>query len=153
MAINPYHNITTSPDLQVFDFISSGVKLFKKRVKFELIDDKEQVYNLALCTLLDNELEDCETASRNGDMIRVLETVGIIALMFTDRYPDRKIYFTGSDALRTRQYQLGIFSHLKAVLDHFIIEGFQFEGKELKLREPFRTGKNYDAFIFMRKKS
>jgi len=103
MAINPYHNITTSPDLQVFDFISSGVKLFKKRVKFELIDDKEQVYNLALCTLLDNELEDCETASRNGDMIRVLETVGIIALMFTDRYPDRKIYFTGSDALRTRQ--------------------------------------------------
>ena len=86
-------------------------------------------------------------------MVRVLETAGVIALMFTDYYPERKVYFTGSDTLRKRQYQLSIFSRLKSVLDYFNIEGLQFEGEDVKLRESFEAGKNYDAFIFTRKKA
>jgi hypothetical protein len=153
MAINPYHQIAASTDFQVYDFVSSGKNVIKKRVKFEMIDELEQIYNLTLCTVLGDGREDCETASRNGDMERVLETAGIIALMYTDHYPERKIYFTGSDTRRKRQYQLSIFSQLKSVLEYFTIEGLQLEGEVLKLRESFKTGKNYDAFIFTRKKS
>jgi hypothetical protein len=151
MALNPYQNIINSTDFTVFDFVSSGKKEINKRVRFELIDELEQVYNLALCTLLDNGNEDCNTASRNGDMLKVLETVAIVALRYTQQYPKRKIYFTGSDNLRTRQYQLSIFSQLQSMVNYFDIEGLQFAGEIVKLREPFEAGKNYDAFIFTRK--
>lgn len=151
MSINPYSNIAASTDFQVYDFISSGKAIIKKRVEFQLIDEFEQLYNLVLCTVLENGHIDCETASRNGDMARVLQTVAIISLRYTDYYPKRKIYFSGSDTLRTRQYQLSLFSQLRSVLDYFNVEGLQFNGEELKLREPFKTGKNYDAFIFTRK--
>lgn len=153
MAINPYHKITVSSDLQVYDFLSVGRSTIKKRVKFELVDDVEDIYNLAFCSVLEDGKEDCETASKNGDMLRVLETVGVIVLNYTDHYPERKIYFTGSDTLRTRQYQLSIFSQLQSILDYFDIEGLQLKNDELKLREQFKTGKNYDAFIFTRKKA
>jgi hypothetical protein len=76
MAINPYHNIVASTDFQVYDFVSIGNKTIKKRVKFDLIDETELIYNLALCTIFDDDHEDCITASRNGDMMKVLETVG-----------------------------------------------------------------------------
>jgi hypothetical protein len=152
MSINPYSNISASTDFQVFDFVSSGKAVIKKRVEFQLIDETEQLYNLVLCTVLENNQIDCETASRNSDMTRVLETVAIISLSYTDYYPKRKIYFSGSDTLRTRQYQLSLFSQLKSVLHYFNVEGLQFNGEELNLREPFQTGKNYDAFIFTRKK-
>jgi hypothetical protein len=151
MDLNPYPDIINSKDFAVFDFISSGKRTIKKRVKFELIDNIEQVYNLALCTILDDGKEDCEIASRNGDMLRILETVGIIALMYTEHYPLRKIYFTGSDNLRTRQYQLSIFSRLQSIVNYFDIEGLQFKGEDVNLRESFKPGKNYDAFIFSRK--
>ncbi len=151
MALNPYPNIINSTDFAIFDFVSSGKKTLKKRVRFELIDDMEQVYNLALCTLLDDGTEDCETASRNGDMVRILETVGVIALMYTEHYPLRKIYFTGSDNLRTRQYQLSIFSQLQSIINYFDIEGLRIESEAVELREPFKAGKNYSAFIFTRK--
>ena len=151
MAINPYNNITVSTDFEVFDFISSGKRIIKKRVRFELIDEPEQIYNLALCTVLDDGRDDCENASRNGDMMRVLETVAVIALMFTDKHPHRKIYFTGSDSLRTRQYQLSIFSKLQSITDYFDIEGLQIEEDQLNVRELYKAGSNYDAFIFTRK--
>jgi len=151
MAVNHYHDIFISDDFQEYDFVSSGKQIIKKRIKFELIDELEQVYNLSLCTVLDNGKKDYQTASKNGDMVKILETIGIIALKYTDHYPERKIYFTGSDNLRTRQYELSIFSQLNLVLDYFTIEGITVDYKEFALREDFKTGKNYNAFIFTRR--
>ncbi len=39
MSINPYLNIETSSDFQVYEFESTGKKSIKKRVRFDLIDD------------------------------------------------------------------------------------------------------------------
>ena len=152
MAINPYPAIRTSTDYQVYEFISDGKQRLRKRVRFELVDEVEQIYNLTLCTVLDNEDEDCDTASKNRDMEKVLETVGMIVFIYTNYYPDRKIYFRGSDKLRTRQYQLSMFSNLNTIVNYFIVEGLVMEEDEIKLRENFKTGKNYDAFILTRKK-
>lgn len=152
MAIQPYPNITVSPDFQTYDFIREGKREIKKRIAFQLVDNEGQIYNLALCTVLINGDLDCETASRNGDMQKILETIARIVIDYTNRYPTRKIFFQGSDKLRTRQYQLSLFSNLPGILKFFKMEGLIIEDSEVMLRESFTTGKNYDAFIFTRKK-
>jgi hypothetical protein len=119
----------------------------------ELINRQEKLYNLALCTIDENGMEDCETASKNGDIDLVLQTVAYIAIAFTDKYPDRKIYFTGSDNLRTRVYQLNIFTSLDLINEYFTIEGLTIANNLLIEREPFKKGKNYQAFIFTRIKN
>ena len=57
MAIKPYLNIETSPGFQIFEFDSTGKDHLKKRVRFDLIDEAEQIYNLALCTVLHDGLK------------------------------------------------------------------------------------------------
>jgi len=96
MAINPYLNLETSSDFQVFDFESVGKTTLKKRAVFDLTDEKDQLYNLALCTVLPDGSEDYSTESKNGDMDTVLETVAIIAKIYSDKFHDRKIFFRGS---------------------------------------------------------
>jgi len=153
MSINPYLNIETSSDFQVYEFESTGKYNIKKRVRFDLIDKPEQLYNLALCTILPDESEDCETASRNGDMDRVLETTAHIAVIYINRFPERKVFFRGSNAVRSRKYQIGIARYLEVVNKDFFIEGLLISKQnEILLREPFKKGKNYTGFIFTRKK-
>jgi hypothetical protein len=135
----------------MFEFVSAGKKSIKKRVKFDLIDADESIYNLALCTVLESGAEDCETASNNGDMQKIFETIAIIAYTFTNQYPGRKIYFTGSDNLRTRQYRLTVFSNLKTILMYFDMEGIKIINGELGQREIYQKGRPYDGFILTRK--
>ena len=151
MAVNSYQDITTSSNYEVFEFVSQGGKKINKRVKFTLIDENEAIYNLALCTVLENGTEDCETASRNSDMQKIFETIALIAYTFTNRYPDRKIYFTGSDDLRIRQYRLTVFSNLETVLQYFDLEGVTIVNKEFDKREAYQKGETYDGFILTRK--
>jgi hypothetical protein len=153
MSISPYLNIETSSDFQVYDFESTGKEKNKKRVRFDLIDKPEQIYNLALCTILSDGTEDCETASRNGDMDPVLETTAHIAIIYTNRFPDRKVFFRGSNEVRSRKYQIGIARYLEVVMKDFFIEGLLINNlNKIILREPFQNGKNYTGFIFTRKK-
>jgi hypothetical protein len=153
MSVNPYLNIEASSDFQVYEFASTGRKSIKKRVRFDLIDGYERIYNLALCTILPDGSEDCETASRNGDMEMVLQTAVHIAIIYTNRFPDRKVFFRGSDAVRSRKYQIGIARYLDVAMKDFFIEGLLINNLNgIILREPFQNGKNYTGFIFTRKK-
>jgi hypothetical protein len=153
MSINPYLNIETSTDYQVYEFDSLGKEMLRKRVLFDLVDADEQIYNLALCTILADGTQDCASASRNGDMDTVLETVAHIALIYTNRFPERKIFFGGSDSIRSRKYQMGINAYLDTMKRMFVIEGVIVDKfNSLILREDFQTGKNYTGFIFTRKK-
>lgn len=152
MAINPYLNLETSSDFQVFDFESLGKTTLKKRAVFDLIDESEQLYNLALCTVLQDGKEDFNTESKNGDMETVLETVAHIAGIYSDKFPERKIYFRGSNAVRSRKYQMGVNRYLAILLQIFFIEGLVIdESDNILVRETFQIGKNYTALIFTRK--
>jgi len=143
----------TSSDFQVYEFDSIGKENIRKRVRFNLVDEPEHIYNLALCTVLPDGNEDCQTASRNGDMDRVLETTVHIALIYINRFPDRKVFFTGSNAVHSRKYQIGIARYLEIAMKDFYIEGLIINNlNEMILREPFQNGKNYTGFIFTRKK-
>lgn len=152
MSINPYQNIETASDYQVYEFDSVGKVTLRKRAKFEIIDEDDQLYNLALCTVLADGTEDCSSASKNGDMDTVLETAAQIALIYSNKFPERKIFLRGSDPLRSRKYQIGINAHLRPLSDAFEIEGVMInEENEITLVEPIQQGKNYQGFIFTRK--
>ena len=153
MSNKPYPDIESSSDFQVYEFESKGKENIKKRVRFDLIDEPEQIYNLALCTVLTGGGEDCESASRNGDMDRVLETTVCIAVIYTNHFPGRKVFFRGSNAVRSRKYQIGIARYLDIAIKDFFIEGLLINNQnQIILREPFQAGKNYTGFIFTRKK-
>jgi hypothetical protein len=151
MAINPYPIVYSSTDLQVNDFISDGVQALKKRVRFQLINEKNKMYNLSICTVLEDGTEDCNTASRNGDMDKIFKTIAQIVLDYTTKYPNRKIYFEGSDTLRVRQYQLTVFSNHSDILPIFFIEGIVLNNDGTISIYEYIPGKNYKAFIFTRK--
>ncbi|MES2455538.1 MAG: hypothetical protein V4594_08360 [Bacteroidota bacterium] len=152
MSINPYQNIDTASDYQVYEFDSMGKVTLRKRAKFELIDEQDQLYNLALCTILPDGSEDCSSASKNGDMNTVLETAAQIALIYSDKFPERKIFLRGSDGLRSRKYQIGINAHLVSLSANFEVEGVMINDQnEIILLEKIQKGKNYQGFIFTRK--
>ncbi|MCX2480646.1 hypothetical protein OQY15_16190 [Pedobacter sp. MC2016-15] len=149
MSINSYLNLETSSDFRVFDFESVGKTTLKKRALFDLIDEEEQLYNLALCTVAPDGTEDFDTESKNGDMDMVLETVAHIAKIYSDEFPTRKIYFRGSTVARSRKYQMGINKHLDVLTKMFDLEGLIIDDNEdLTLREAFQAGTNYNALIF-----
>jgi hypothetical protein len=86
-------------------------------------------------------------------MEMVLETAVHIAIIYTNRFPDRKVFFRGSDAVRSRKYQIGITQYLDVAMNDFFIDGLLINNQnEIILREPFQSGKNYAGFIFTRGK-
>lgn len=151
MSVNPYLNIKASSNFQIYEFESVGKVSLRKRAIFDLIDEVEKIYNLALCTVLDNGKLDCDSPSKNGDMDIVLETVAHIAILYNTRFPERKIYFRGSDDIRSRKYQMGVNRNLDILNQTFLIEGLVIDQKEnIVVRETFLKGKNYNALIFTR---
>lgn len=151
MSGNVYTQITTSENFEIYQFISDGRLPLTKVVKFELVDAREQIYNLVLCTVLADGTEDCNGASRNGDMNKVLETTAQITKIFSDQYPKRKIFVTGSTIARTRQYQIKILLFYKLINEFFEIEGVAMKDFQIISRERFKPKMNYDGFILTRK--
>ena len=65
---------------------------------------------------------------------------------FTDKNPDVWVYATGSTAIRTRLYRMGIAKYLSEVKNDFDIYGELEDGWER-----FRKGKEYRGFLVKRK--
>jgi hypothetical protein len=148
MAINPILNIQTSPDYHVFEFDSDGRQRLRKRVQFDLIDASEHIYNLSLCTVLPDGNLDCKSDTKDGDMDRVLETTAHIGILYINQFPERKVFLQGSDAKRSRKYQMGINRYLMELSKKYFIEGVAIANDIITSREGIRAGKNYQAFIF-----
>ncbi len=148
MAINPILNIEVSPDYQIFDFESDGRTRLRKRILFNLISADEEIYNLALCTVLQDGTLDCESETKDGDMDSVLETTAYIGVLYIDKFPDRKVFFSGSDAKRSRKYQMGINRYMVQISKDYFVEGLTIANGKIVEQEPIRIGKNYNAFLF-----
>jgi hypothetical protein len=148
MATNPFQNIQASPNFDLFKFESEGRTRLRKHIQFDLIDENENIYNLALCTVFPDGTLDCETETKNDDMDRVLETAAHIGMMYINKYPDRKVLLRGSDAKRSRKYQIGINRYLILLSKDYSIEGLNIVDGEIVNRELIRPGINYHAFLF-----
>lgn len=88
------------------------------------------------------------TVSNNGDRNKILATVFKVVDNYTERYPDRWIYITGSTKERTRLYRMAIGINLDELSKTFEI--YAISNGELVL---FTKNMEISAFIIKRKNS
>lgn len=152
MNYERYNNISISPDALDYKFVSSGKKGdLEKLIKFNPIPGNTQIYNLALGTIEEDGHIDFLTLSRNGDRDKILATIAAAAYSFSEAYPEKMIFFTGDNPVKTRLYQMAINNAYDEITETFTIHGVKAAGSKFQ-SVIFEKGINYDGFLFKRKK-
>jgi hypothetical protein len=141
------YQVKANKDLTSFEFVSEGPKgRITKWIQFTK-SKNSNLYNLGFGDKIEGEDDiDDMIVTDNKDSQKVLATVAISVLNFTDKYPEAWIFATGSTKSRTRLYQIGISQNLDELEDFFYIYG-QNKGKWVK----FEKNVPYDAFLVNRK--
>jgi len=137
--------------LRVYEFISEGPKgRILKRVQYS-DTGTENVYNLAFGDFNDEtkEINDF-SVTNNGDSLKVLATVASTVYAFTEKYPKAVIFATGSTAVRTRLYRMGITNNLAEIKEDFIVFGLTIAENKW---EEFVIGDDYEAFLITKKEN
>ena len=145
------YEFNTSKPYKRYDFYSEGPKgRIRKVVLYSLLGQKEGIkyYNLGFGDYdkRKGKINDL-TVSNNDDRNKILTTVAMTAIEFTDHHRHCKIVVEGSTPARTRLYQMGIAKYYHEISEVFDIQGL-IENKGL---EAFQTGNNYLAFLASRK--
>ncbi|MDB5211610.1 MAG: hypothetical protein JWQ30_2437 [Sediminibacterium sp.] len=141
-----YEDLKANYDFSMFEFSSIGRRgIILKRIEFTSTG-LNGVFNLAFGDIgIDGEIDD-NCISNNGDRNKILATVVDVVLKYTEKYPDRFIFFTGNSPARTRLYRMAITAHLEdlsGVFDIFI-----------SVRDdimPFQKNTNVNSFLIKRK--
>lgn len=152
MNYDKYSDISISSDSLDYKFISIGKNGdLSKLVKFNPVSGNDQIYNLALGTIKEDGKIDFITPSRNGDRDKILATIGAIAFIFSETYPEKIIFLTGDTNVKTRLYQIAINDAYEEIAKIFIILGLKMiNGTYQSIA--FEKGVNYDGFLFKRRK-
>ena len=143
----PRYPLASDGKLTTFEFTSEGPNgRISKLVQFTPTNLKD-VYNLAFGDK-DHETGKIDdlVISNNNDSEKVLSTVVGTVFAFTDKNPDAWVYATGSTAIRTRLYRMGITKYLSEVSNDFDVFG-ELDNKW----EVFKKGKDYLGFLVKRK--
>ncbi|MFT4022170.1 MAG: hypothetical protein QM664_00140 [Flavihumibacter sp.] len=125
----------------IYSFDSVGTKgIVRKIVKFDRLQD--DLFNVCLADLDPQTgcISDSVTTN-NGDADLVLLTVASIGLHFMEKHAGSALFIQGSDAKRTRWYQMGLARNWRFIEPKFKLLGYKDENWE-----PFRKGTNYIAF-------
>jgi hypothetical protein len=151
------YEIRSADDLSVFGFTSTGrngdiIKL----VQFRQIqtDVSANRYNLGLGDWVDDHV-DGETITNNGDIKKVMATIGRIVLFYTTKFPEREIFASGSTRHRSRLYQMLVSNNLEEIERDFEVFGIRYRdnvSNELEgVAEKFKKNKTYGAILVTRK--
>jgi hypothetical protein len=152
MHADRYIEIQNTPDYRVFTFVSKGRHgELNKVVSFNEIPGFNNVFNLALGTILPDGTTDFITTTNNGDRNKVLVTVTDIVLKFTERHPGKRVYITGSDNRRTVLYQRAIAYGYDELIRIFNIYGDMTTDSPGNEFELFNATKSYSGFLIERK--
>lgn len=108
----------------------------------------ENVYNLAFGDYdeMKREINDL-SVTNNGDSLKVLATVAATVYDFLKAHKNAWIIATGSTAVRTRLYRMGITNNLDEISKDFFIFGFTDKEEWL----PFIPNEDYSAFLIIKK--
>jgi hypothetical protein len=136
---------------QVYDFFSEGPNgRIKKIVLYTFIRTIDEInyYNLGFGDFDEEERKINDlSVSNNDDRDKVLATVAMTTLEFTEHFPKARIVVEGSTQGRTRLYQMRIAKYYKDISELFDIQGLR-EGTGW---ENFTASENYVAFLISRK--
>ena len=110
---------------------------------------RSSLWNLSFGDANDDQTDfDYKVISDNGDMRKVMQTVFQTSLIFTDEYPNRKIYIEPVDRKRRVLYNRILQEKQTDIEQYFTIEG----GFSNKIgNEPYNPLKMYDTFVVTRK--
>jgi len=140
------YSYTADKTFTVYSFISIGPKgPIQKIAKFR--EFERNVYNFGFGDYNPETGDISDThVSNNHDTEIIMGTVGSIIYDFTNLFPEALIFIQGTNAARTRLYQIHINKHWERIEPIFEVFGLR------NLRwEPFKKGINYDAFLGHRK--
>ncbi len=144
---DPYSSFDISTNATVFQFTSTGPKgEIKKIIQFSETHVRN-IFNLAFGNLTVTGSIDDVTTSDNKDRNKILATVASTVYNFTNRYPERYVFFTGSSKERTRLYRMALTINLEELTKTFTIWGL----KELGGFELFEKRRSYAGFLIRRK--
>jgi hypothetical protein len=145
-----YDELEVSADSLEYQFWSMGPKgLIKKQIYFESTNMVD-VYNLSFGNRNDDGTIDDLTVSDNKDKNKILATVVSAIYDFTNKFPGKRIMFTGSTLPRTRLYRMAINLYLNVLEIDFEIFGIAKELESIVML-PFEKGVDYLGFIIKRK--
>ena len=152
MNYEHYTDLRFTEDYHIFMFYSNGPKgNLRKLVVYTPLQNLPDGYNLGFGTIRvgkdGNEFLDGNEISDNGDRNKILGTIALTAYAFTDRYPDKKIYLTGTDTTRTRLYQMAINHAYAELSKRFIIYGDIATERDKYNLQAFKKGINYTGFL------
>lgn len=144
----PRYQYTTERELHFFEFESVGIRgTFRKVVAYTEMS-VEGYYNLGFgdYNKKTGEVDD-KIVTNNGDGMKVLSTVVSTLYSFTGKYPEAKVFATGSTESRTRLYRMGISNNLEELKEDFFVYGLKIDDTF----EEFIIGEDYLGFLVTRK--
>jgi hypothetical protein len=148
MKYEMYTDLIESTDLRVFEFKSIGkYGCISKRIAF-VPTDLPSVYNLVFGDVNENNEIDDFSISDNGDRNKILATLVNVIRLYTDKYPERLIYFRGSTKERTRLYRMAVGLNLEELSKKFEIYGEVDGGMDFV---PFYKNMKISGFLVKRK--
>lgn len=146
MNYEMYSDYKYTDDYSVFDFVSNGKNgPIPKRVTFTSIE-LDNVYNLAFGDVDENGEIDDYIKSDNGDRNKILATIFKVVDLYTKKYPERWIAFSGSTKERTRLYRIAVGLNLEELCQNFEIYVYTEEGLK-----PFCKNMEVSVFVIKRK--
>jgi hypothetical protein len=145
---HPKYQYRSEELLQFYEFISEGTKGRIKKIVEYTETGTENVYNLGFGDFdeITKSINDL-SVTNNGDSLKVLATVASTVYAFTEKYPKAWIFATGSTAVRTRLYRMGITNNLAEISEDFVVLGYTTKG----IWEKFIIGEDYEAFLLTKK--
>ena len=131
-----------------YEFVSEGPKGSIRKIVEYTETTTKNVFNLGFGDY-DQETKSIndQSVTNNGDSLKVLATVASTVYAFTNKYPEAWILATGSTAVRTRLYRMGITNNLAEITDDFKVYGYTEKG----VWEEFVIGEDYEAFLLTKK--
>lgn len=134
---------------RTYQFESIGPKgVIKKIIKYTRLREwNENIYNLSFGDWDEFKQEiNFNANTNNGDRKKVLITVALTIIEFSNNHPDSIIHIKGSTPSRTRLYQIEMTIYFGKINGLFNIYGYRKGAWE-----PFKPNCNYEAFAVMSK--
>jgi hypothetical protein len=121
MEYEIYPDLRVRSDYQMFEFESIGKNgSVLKRILF-MPTITPMLYNLEFGDIDETGMLDYYSISNNDDRDKILATIVKAIEIYTFKYPERLIYFSGSTKERTRLYRMAIGLNFEALSQKFEI--------------------------------
>jgi isocitrate dehydrogenase kinase/phosphatase len=119
----PIYPYKKSFDILTFEFESEGPNgKSKKKIVYSSLENTGDIYSLSLFEVLEDGTLDVYFESKNKDLKKIMATVLRTLMDFFNRYPNKKVAFTGSTPQRLRLYRV-VISKLLEEINIFKVEG------------------------------